>query len=310
MLSIVIPIYNEEKLIAELVKRTHAALTTFTSNFEIIVVDDGSEDDSLKNLQASQVQFPELKIVALSRNFGHQAAYTAGLEYASGEFIGMMDGDMQDPPELFADMYRKIKEEGFDVISAKRTGRKGSNSRNLLTFIFHRIFRNIAVLKNMENTGNFSMMTREALSALLTLKEKIRYLPGLRTFIGYKQGYVEFIREDRLSGEPKMSLSKLFTLAADAIFSFSKLPIRMCLILGLIGTFVFMCAGAYVLFAKIMGFAIAGWPSTMLSIYFLGSIQLVALGIVGEYVYRIYKESQERPLYFVKKIYDGTSVKK
>jgi dolichol-phosphate mannosyltransferase len=310
MLSIVIPIYNEEKLIADLVKRTHAALKTFTSSFEIIIVDDGSDDTSLNNLKASQVQFPELKIVALSRNFGHQAAYTAGLEYASGEFIGMMDGDLQDPPELFAEMYRKINEEGFDVISAKRTGRKGNYSRNLLTFIFHRIFRNIAVLKNMENTGNFSMMNREALTALLSLKEKIRYLPGLRTFIGFKQGYVEFIREDRVNGEPKMSLSKLFTLAADAIFSFSKLPIRMCLILGMIGTFVFMCAGLYVLFAKIMGFAIAGWPSTMLSIYFLGSIQLVALGIVGEYVYRIYKESQERPLYFVKKIYDGTPIAK
>ena len=160
----------------------------------------------------------------------------------------------------------------------------------------------------MENTGNFSMMKRQAVDALLKMKENVRYLPGLRTFIGFKQGYIDFIREERVEGNPKMSLSKLFVLAADAIFSFSRFPIRMCLSLGLIGTLVFMCAGIYVLIAKIVGFAIIGWSSMMLSIYFLGSIQLVSLGVVGEYVYRIYKESQNRPLYFVKKYYDGNTV--
>jgi dolichol-phosphate mannosyltransferase len=162
----------------------------------------------------------------------------------------------------------------------------------------------------MENTGNFSMMKREAVDALLTMKEKVRYLPGLRSFIGFKQGYVEFVRDERSEGDPKMSLSKLFILAADAIFAFSRFPIKMCLYLGLIGTIVFMFAGIYVLIAKIFGFAVIGWSSTLLSIYFLGSIQLVSLGVVGEYVYRIYKESQNRPIYFVKKFYDGNRAKK
>jgi dolichol-phosphate mannosyltransferase len=139
--------------------------------------------------------------------------------------------------------------------------------------------------------------------------EKVRYLPGMRSFIGFKQGYVEFIRDERSEGEPKMSLTKLFILASDAIFAFSRFPIRFCLYLGLIGTLVFMCAGVYVLIAKMFGFAIIGWSSTLLSIYFLGSIQLVSLGVVGEYVYRIYKESQNRPIYFVKKFYDGKPVK-
>jgi len=159
----------------------------------------------------------------------------------------------------------------------------------------------------MENYGNFSMMKRTAVDALLTMKEKVRYLPGLRTFIGFKQDYIEFVRDDRLKGDPKMSFRKLFILATDAIFSFSRFPIRLCLILGTIGTIVFMCAGLYTIIAKATGIAVVGWSSTLLSIYFLGSIQLVFLGIIGEYVYRSYKESQNRPVYFVKKYYEGGS---
>jgi len=309
MLSIVIPIYNEEGLIDDLLNRTASALDAFSSDYEIILVDDGSEDQSLPNLLKWQNINHKIKVLSLSKNFGHQAAFTAGLEHASGEIVGMMDGDLQDPPELFQEMYRKITEENYEVISGTRTGRKGNGSRNFYTFLFHLFFRNVAVIQNMENTGNFSMMKREAVDALLTMKEKVRYLPGLRSFIGFKQGSVDFVRDERSEGEPKMSLTKLFILASDAIFSFSRFPIKFCLYLGLIGTFVFMCAGVYVLIAKIFGFAVIGWSSTLLSIFFLGSIQLVSLGVVGEYVYRIYKESQDRPIYFVKKFYDGNSKK-
>jgi len=309
MLSIVIPIYNEEGLIDNLVERTVSALEAFVADYEIIFVDDGSEDQSLQYLLNRQNKNHHIKVLSLSKNFGHQAAFTAGLEHAAGEIVGMMDGDLQDPPELFGEMYHKITEEDYDIISGTRSGRKGNSSRNIYTFLFHRLFRNIAVIQNMENTGNFSMMNRQAVDALLRMNEKVRYLPGLRSFIGYKQGSVEFVRDERSEGEPKMSLSKLFILAVDAIFAFSRFPIKFCLYLGMIGTIVFMCAGFYVLIAKIFGFALIGWSSTLLSIYFLGSIQLVSLGIVGEYVYRIYKESQNRPIYFVKKFYDGNPVK-
>lgn len=149
------------------------------------------------------------------------------------------------------------------------------------------------------------MMKREAVNALLMMKEKVRYLPGLRAFIGFKQGYVEFIRDDRFKGDPKMSIRKLLILASDAIFSFSRFPIRLCLILGTIGTLVFLGAGIYFLIARTNGLPPSGWSSTLLSIYFLGSIQLLFLGILGEYVFRNYKESQNRPIYFVKKFYDG-----
>ena len=305
MLSLVIPIFNEEKLIDELVKRTISSLESFIADYEVIFVDDGSTDQSLNKILSWQKINRNIKILSLSKNFGHQAAYTAGMEYAKGDHVALMDGDLQDPPELLSEMYRKICDEGYDLVSGKRIGRKGNNSRDLYSVMFHLLFKHIGEIKSMENTGNYSMMKREVVDALLSMKEKVRYLPGLRTFIGFRQGYVEFVRDYRFKGNPKMSIRKLFVLAADAIFSFSRFPVRFCLIIGSIGALVFMSAGIYVLIAKAYGFAVIGWSSTLLSIYFLGSIQLVFLGILGEYVYRNYKESQNRPLYFVKKFYDA-----
>jgi glycosyltransferase involved in cell wall biosynthesis len=309
MLSLVIPIFNEEKLIDEIVSRTVTAVESFTGEYEVIFVDDGSTDQSLSKILLHQEKNRRLKVLSLSKNFGHQAAYTAGLEYAMGDIVAMMDGDLQDPPEILAEMYRKITKEDFDIVSGKKTGRRGKPSRNLYAILFHLIFRNIGEMKNMENYGNYSMMKRIAVDALLSMKEKVRYLPGLRSFIGFRHGDVEFVRDNRYKGKSKMSLRRLFILATDAIFSFSRFPIRVCLIMGTIGTLVFMGAGIYVLIAKATGIAIPGWASTMLSIYFLGSIQLVFLGILGEYIFRNYKESQDRPLYFVRKFYDGNPEK-
>lgn len=304
MFSLIIPVYNEEELIDELAARSIKAIETFTPNYEILFINDGSTDSTLQKLIAVRKRFTRIKIVDLSKNFGHQAAFTAGLELALGNYVAMMDGDLQDPPELLADMYKLIKDEGYDIVSGKRKGRKGKRLK-LATNLFHFFFRKIAGIDEMENSGNFSMMNRAAVNALVQMKETIRYLPGMRSFIGFKHGYVEYVREDRLGGEPKMTLGKLIILGADAIFSFSKFPIKVCLFLGTIGTIIFFIAGVYALIDKIFGFALLGWSSTVLSIYFLGSIQLIFLGVVGEYVYRIYKESQNRPIYLVKKFYDA-----
>ena len=304
MFSLVIPVYNEEFLIEELVSRSVKAIEAFTANYEILIINDGSTDDTLQKLVEARGRFPRLKIIDLSRNFGHQAAYTAGLELALGNYVAMMDGDLQDPPELLAEMYYKLKNDGLDIVSGKRKGRK-SKRLLLATNLFHAIFKKVSGLEDIENSGNFSVMNRAAVNAMLQMKESIRYLPGLRSFIGFHHGYVEFIRDDRKGGHPKMTLGKLFVLGSDAIFSFSKFPIKVCLVLGIIGTIVFLIAGIYALAAKIFGFALFGWSSTVLSIYFLGSIQLIFLGVVGEYVYRIYKESQNRPIYIVRKFYDA-----
>jgi dolichol-phosphate mannosyltransferase len=304
MFSLIIPVYNEEDLINELAVRSVKAIESFTPNYEVLFINDGSTDSTLRKLIEVRKQFSRIKIIDLSRNFGHQAAFTAGLEMALGNYVAMMDGDLQDPPELLPEMYRKIKEDGFDIVSGKRLGRKGKRLR-FTTNVFHAFFKKVSGMEDVENSGNFSIMNRAAVNAMVQMKESIRYLPGLRSFIGFRQGYVEYIREDRLGGEPKMTLGKLMVLGADAIFSFSKFPIKVCLFLGLFGTIIFLIAGIYVLVAKSLGFALIGWSSTVLSIYFLGSIQLIFLGVVGEYVYRIYKESQNRPIYLVKKFYDA-----
>ncbi len=306
MFSLVIPIFNEEKLIGELVKRTVEAIETFTKDYEVIFVDDGSTDQSMPEILKCREKNRKLKLLSLSKNFGHQAAYTAGLEHARGDIVAMMDGDLQDPPEILAEMYRMLTAEDYDIVSGKKIGRKGKKCRYLGAYLFHEIFKRIGDIRNMDNYGNFSMMKRIAADALISMKEKVRYLPGLRTFMGFKQGDVGFVRDKRFSGRPKMTIRKLFFLATDAIFSFSRFPIRLCLILGVAGTLIFLGAGIYVLIAKAAGSTVPGWSSTLLSIYFLGSIQLVFLGIISEYIFRNYKESQNRPVYFVRKFYDGS----
>jgi dolichol-phosphate mannosyltransferase len=303
-LSVVIPLFNEEFLVRDLVERTVSVLTGITGDFEIIFVDDGSRDGTVPVLIESRKSDKRIKILELSKNFGHQAAFTAGLTVAKGRFIVMMDGDLQDPPELIPVMHRMLRSDEFDVIFGKRTNKPELKSRNLLSLTFHKSFRRFSGFPDIENVGNFSAMNRDALSALLQFTESIRYLPGLRHFIGFRQGFVEYRREERFEGKSKMNYGNLLSLSSDAIFSFSKFPVRLCLYLGLIGIVVFFLAGLYTLVAKLTGFAIIGWSSTLLSIYFLGSIQLTFMGVIGEYIYRIYKESQHRPLYFVRKFHD------
>jgi dolichol-phosphate mannosyltransferase len=303
-ISVVIPLFNEEALVENLVSRTVPVLEGITPDFEIIFVDDGSKDGTLARLKEARKNEPRIKILELSKNFGHQAAFTAGLTFAKGEYTVMMDGDLQDPPELIPVMHRMLVSDEYDVIFGKRTNKANLNRRNLLTISFHKTFRRFSDLPDIDNVGNFSAMNRDALKALLQFSESIRYLPGLRHFIGFRQGFVEYRREVRHQGKSKMNYFKLLSLSSDAIFSFSKFPIRLCLYLGIIGIVVFFLAGLYTLIAKIAGFAIIGWSSTLLSIYFLGSIQLTFLGVIGEYIYRIYKESQHRPSYFVRKFHE------
>jgi len=303
-LSLVIPLYNEQELVAEMISRAVAALQGITGDFEILCVDDGSRDATLERLLEIRAAEPRVKILELSKNFGHQAAFTAGLTLARGNFVAMMDGDLQDPPERIGDMYRMLLSGRYDVIYGKRIHPSARQRRSISTFLFHKSFRRISGYPDIENVGNFSMMNRIALEALLQYTESIRYLPGLRRFIGFRQGYIEYQRDERYSGKPKMKYSHLLALSSDAIFSFSKLPVRICLYLGLTGVVIFFLAGIYTLVAKIIGFAVIGWSSTLLSIFFLGSIQLTFLGVLGEYIYRIYKESQRRPLYLVRKFHE------
>jgi len=296
--------YNEEALVGALVARCVAALAGITADFELICVDDGSRDHTLPRLLAARAAEPRLKVLALSRNFGHQAAYTAGLHAAQGQYVAMMDGDLQDPPELLPRMWELLRHDAHDVAYGHRTDRAEGWGRQVLIKTFHRLFRDFSRLNEADNVGNFAMLNRRALTAFLSLHEKNRYLPGLRSFIGFRQVAVPYARQARPDGSmPKMGYGRLFALALDALFSFSNLPIKICLYSGLFGMVVFLLAGVYALSSKALGLALLGWTSLELSIYFMGSIQLLFLGIMGEYVFRIYRENQNRPLYFVQQYY-------
>ena len=303
-ISLVIPIYNEELLIDRLLDESVKSLKQFSEDFEIICVDDGSMDESLNKLTEYRKKETRIKIVVLSRNFGHQAAYTAGLNYAKGEFVGMMDGDLQDPPRLFSEMHKLLSTGNFDVVFGHRKGRKEKFLKRIIILLFHKIFSRLSNINAPANVGNFSMMNRKALNAFLNLQEKNRYLPGLRYFIGFRQGFVEYERPDRESGEAKMNFSRLFKLALDALFSFSKVPIRLCWIIGLFGILFSLGGSSIVLYKKLTSDAISGWTSILVSIYFLGSVQLFFLGIVGEYIHRIFVETQNRPIFIVREFLD------
>jgi len=302
MISVITPLYNEELLVDELVRRIADSVSKTGEEFEIVCVDDGSTDNTLPYLIKSKEKIPQLKIISLSRNFGHQAAYTAGMVFAKGDYVALLDGDLQDPPELLPEFYKILKEEPVDLVTGRREKREEQARKKLMIRIFHGIYRKTSGFREVENEGNFCMMKKEVALAINSMQEKNRYIPGLRAFAGFRNYYFDYSRKERLAGENKMKFQHLVILALDAIFSFSKWPIKLCLYLGLTGLIVVFAAFIYTLVSKILHLAPLGWSSTMLSLYFLGAIQLTFLGVIGEYVYRIYKETQNRPHYFIKKI--------
>ncbi len=304
MISVVIPFLNEEQLVEQLLDELWKELIKTGENFEVVCVDDGCTDNTLPILIKYRERKNELKIISLSRNFGLQAAMTAGIDFASGDYVVIMDGDFQDPPELVPVLYEKMKITDADIVSAVRQSRSEKFSKKLYINIFHRIFDKITKGQQVAQTGNFCILNKKAHQAMLKFSERNRYVPGIRNFIGFRHEYILYDRPDRLAGEAKMSSRKLFSLAADAIYSFSKWPIRACLYLGLTGVVVFLCGIIYTFVSKFLGIAPPGWSSMFLAISFFGSVQLTFLGLIGEYIYRIFKEVQGRPLYFVKKIYD------
>lgn len=308
MISVVIPLYNESLLIGRLIGEIGQQLDSMHEAFELVCVDDGSTDDTLSRLLQMRETKKNIKVVSLSRNFGLQAAITAGLDNASGDLVVIMDGDLQDPPQLIPVLVAKMQDTDADVVSAVRVTRKEKFDKRFYINVFHKIFKNISEGDQVEQTGNFSILSRKAVNAILRYSEYNRYFPGIRNLIGFKHEFVSYDRPERAEGSAKMDRKKLFALAADAIYSFSKWPIKACLYLGLSGVAIFLLAIIYTLVSKITGLAPFGWSSTFLAISFFGSVQLTFLGLIGEYIFRIYKEVQKRPIYLVKEIYESEIV--
>lgn len=303
-LSIVIPLYNEESLVRELIKEVGVAIKAVSLNSEIIAVDDGSTDNTLAILLSEQEINKKVRIISLSRNFGLQPAIQAGIEHARGESIIIMDGDFQDPPELIPEMIKKLEATDLDMVIGRRTSRKEKWLKRVLIRWFHNLMEPRYTEVKKYDTGNFCILRRPVAIGILNAGEKLRYFPGLRSYVGFKVDYIDYERVDRTNSKPKMTYRKLFSLAADTLFAFSKWPLRLCFIAGILSLVVFVLAVIYTLLSKKLGLAPLGWSSTFLSIYLFGSLQLIFLGVLGEYIFRVYKEVQNRPLYIIRKIYE------
>jgi dolichol-phosphate mannosyltransferase len=298
LLSVVAPVYNEEALIEEFYARVCSALEGL--RFELVLVDDGSTDGSAAALERLAAGDPRVHVVFLSRNFGHQTALTAGLDHARGNAVVMLDADLQDPPELIPRMLDHWRA-GCDVVYAVREQREGESRFKLATARwFYSLFDKLAQVELQHNSGDFRLLDRKPLDALLSMRERNRFLRGMTVWVGYRQAAVPYHRDPRSAGETKYTVSKMVRFSLDAISSFSHRPLQLATLLGfLISTLAFVAIPVVVVL-RILGSYLPGFGSITIAILLLGGIQLIALGIIGEYVGRIYDEVKGRPLYLVR----------
>jgi len=299
-IGVIVPIYNEEENLPELERRLSAVLAATGLDYEVILVDDGSKDGSLRLMRELNKKDPRWKAIALSRNFGHGAACTSGLDHVDADAVVFLDADLQDPPELIPEFIKKWRE-GFSVVYGARTGRPESFFRQAITGVFYRLLNSLSATPLPLDAGIFSLLDKAAADGLRKLPERHRYLTGLRGWVGFAQASVAYQRQSRHASQPKQSLVKLVTLAFDAIFGFSSAPLRLATIIGLL-----MAAGSFLLSLNVLydkfftDKPIIGWSSTMVLISWTGGAILFTLGIIGEYIGRIYDEIKQRPIYLIK----------
>ncbi|EGW36823.1 glycosyltransferase family 2 protein [Desulfosporosinus sp. OT] len=298
--SIVIPVYNEEAVIGQTYRRLKQVMDLTGEAYELIFVNDGSSDHSTEMIKCFREQDNAVKLISFSRNFGHQIAITAGMDYALGAAVVVIDADLQDPPELILDMIAKWKE-GFDVVYAKRTKRNGETFFKKQTArLFYRILSASTDLDIPTDTGDFRLLDRRVCEELKRLPEKNRYVRGLVSWIGFRQTAVEYVRDERLAGETKYPLKKMIKLSLDGITSFSFKPIKMA---TYVGSVIFASGLGYLAVLLLLkGFTesvITGWNLVMAMQLVLSGILLAMMGIIGEYIGRIYDEARDRPLYIV-----------
>lgn len=303
-ISIVIPMYNEQEVVSECYKRVKNVLSElFQYNHEIVMIDDGSKDNTLEIIEKFAEEDENLKIISFSKNFGHQAAVTAGLKETSGDAVVIIDADMQDPPELIKDMVL-LWEEGNDVVYAVRGKRKGESVFKVLTAkMFYKILYSLSDVEIPRDTGDFRLADRKVIDVINALPEHNKYLRGLFSWVGFKQKSLKYTREERFAGKTKYPLKKMMKLAYDGIIGFSNKPLK---IIGGIGVFSILIS-VILLIYSICSYIfkwnnlVPGWASIMVSISFFAGIQLVAIWTISEYISRIYDETRNRPEYIIKK---------
>ena len=306
-LSVVIPVYNEEEVLPTLHQRVREHLERTGLRFEVVLVNDGSGDGTARLLRELCLTDVRFSAIHFARNFGHQAAVTAGLVHATGRAVVVMDADLQDPPAVLAELIERWQQ-GFHVVYARRKTRiaEGPLKRGF-AFLFYRLLRGLTDVEMPSDVGDFCLMDRRVVDALNSLPERNRYLRGLRAWLGFRQTAVDFDRPPRAAGEPKYTFRKSLALALNGVVGFSKLPLRLASYMGLgVAMFSFSMA-LFFLIERLHGAnLLRGWTSTIVTVTFLGGVQLIAVGIVGEYLSRIYDEVRQRPLFVIQEI-DGFS---
>lgn len=305
VLSLVVPFYNEEESIDQFFPRVRAALEAIdTVDFEIVCVNDGSRDATLGKLIEAARQDSRIGVIDLSRNFGKEAALTAGLNEARGDVVVPFDADLQDPPEVIAELVAKWHE-GYDVVVAKRADRTSDTFlKRFSAAAFYRLHNSLSEVKIPENVGDFRLITREVVEALGEMRESRRFMKGLFAWVGYKTATVSYTRETRVAGKTKFSAWKLWNFALEGLTSFGTLPLRVWSYLGLfVALLSIVYASFLVIRTLVLGIDVPGYASLITAILFLGGVQLVGIGIIGEYVGRIYVESKHRPVYLIRSRY-------
>ncbi|MCC6455158.1 MAG: glycosyltransferase family 2 protein [Caldilineaceae bacterium] len=302
--SIVVPIWNEEAVIPELYRRVVSIMDATNETWEFICVDDGSRDRSLAQLLDLRAQDPRLKVLHFSRNFSHQIAITAGTDFAEGDAVIVMDADLQDPPEVVARMIEKWRE-GYEVVYAVRTSRQGESFFKLWTAsLFYRLLHSITDINIPLDAGDFRLMDRRVVLTMRHLREQHRFMRGLSSWVGFRQIPVEYERAERYAGETKYPLRKMIRLATSAITSFSHVPLQLATYVGFTLASISLIAILVTIILRLSGSSFfLGQATTLVSVLFLGGVQLIFLGIIGEYLGRIYDEVKQRPLYIVSKAY-------
>ncbi len=300
-LSLVLPVFNEEEVIAELHAQLQVFLKDLGVSVEVIFVDDGSRDATFEKLSALVKEDPRYSILSFSRNFGHQTAITAGVDHARGEAVVVMDADLQDPPTVVKAMMEKWRE-GFDVVYGKRQSRAGETIFKKITAkIFYRLFAAMIPIEVPLDTGDFRLMSRRVVLTLRALRETHRFVRGMVSWVGFKQTAVLYDRPARVAGETKYPLRKMIRFAIDGITSFSVLPLRVSTWLGVTMSLLSVCYAIWACIVHfVLGQTVPGWTATVVLIALLASVQLLMIGILGEYIGRIYEEVKRRPLYVVK----------
>jgi dolichol-phosphate mannosyltransferase len=306
-ISVVIPIYNEEEVIDALHAALREVMERIGEPWEVVYVNDGSADASLELLLKHQSQDPRVVIVDLSRNWGHQAALTAGLQAACGDAVVLMDGDFQDPPETIVKMVKAWRE-GAQVVVAQRRTRTETGFRTWAYPLFYKFLGYLSDYPIPLNAGIFGLLDRQVVDNINALSESNRYLPGLRAWVGFRTAVVYYDRADRAAGTPKQTFLKLLKYGLDAIFSFSYKPLRLSLVLGLVTAIMGMLYGAFLVITRLGGWQLTGpvvwgYTSTIVTVLFMGGVQLICIGLLGEYVGRIYDEVKRRPLFLVRNIH-------